>query len=74
MAGGVNDVDFMVAPFTISGRRGNGDTPFFFQFHGIHGSPYTILAFDVMNGMDPLGVIQNSFGQGRFTRIDVGRV
>ena len=72
MTGGVDDVDLMIAPFAISRRRCNGDAAFLFQFHGIHGGPHPIFTLDVMDGMDALGVIQNSLGQGGFTGINVG--
>ena len=72
VAGGIDDIDLMVEPFTEGGRRGDGDAALLFQFHGVHGGADAVFALDVVNGVDSLRVKEYPLGQGGFPRIDMG--
>jgi hypothetical protein len=71
MPRGVDDVDPVTLPFAMGCSRLDGDSPFLFQFHGIHFGAHPILAFDLMDCEDPLRVKEDPFSQGRFACIDV---
>ena len=47
------------------------DAAFTLEFHGIHGGADTVLAFHVMDGVNPLGIEKHAFGERGFPRIDV---
>ena len=72
MPGGIDDVDFMVEPFTERRCRGNGDAALLFQLHGIHRGADAVLALDVVNGVDTLRVKEYPLGKGGLPRIDMG--
>ena len=71
MAGRINNIYFVAVPFAICSSRSYCNSAFFFQLHGIHRGTNAILPFDIMNGMNPLGIEKNSFGQRRLTGIDM---
>ena len=72
MAWGINDIDLMVLSGTVGGRRGNSDASFFLQFHGVHCGSNPILASDLMNSMDLLGVKKDPLRQSGLARVNMG--
>ena len=72
VAGGVDDVDVASFPGAIGGSGLDGDTAFFFQFHGVHGRADTVFAAHLVDGVNSLGVKQNSLRQRGFSRINMG--
>ena len=67
----VDQVDRAVFPFDRGGGAGDGDSALAFEVHVVHGGP--ALAFHLLHAMDSAGVVQDSFAQGGFARVDVGR-
>ena len=72
MAGGVDQVDEVIAPL----HRGRGtrdrDSTLFFEFHVIHRRTIST-STNFFNLVNPSGVVENSFTQGRFPGVDVSR-
>ena len=68
VAGSVNNVELAVFPHAVNSGRGNGDTSFAFLFHPV-GYGRTIVRF--ANLMHFSRVVQNAFGCGGLTRINV---
>ncbi|OQC73093.1 MAG: hypothetical protein BWX45_00692 [Deltaproteobacteria bacterium ADurb.Bin002] len=71
VAGSIDNVDFMALPFAIGCRRRDGDSSFLFQIHGIHGRAHAVFSLHVVNGMNSLGIKQNSLAERRFTGVDM---
>jgi hypothetical protein len=59
----------VIFPFAGSSGGGNGNASFSFLFHPVHGGG-TFVHFTDFIG--PSGIIENSFGNSGFTRIDMG--
>ena len=72
VAGRINDIYVMALPVTEGGSGLNGDTAFLFQLHGIHGRADAIFSAYFMNGMNSLGVIENTLGKRGLARIYMG--
>ena len=72
MARSINNINIHILPVTVGSCRLDSDSAFFFQLHGVHGRADTILAANLMNGMDTLGIIENTLGKRCLTRIDMG--
>ena len=70
---GVDDVDVVVFPLDVGGGRRDRNAALPFQIHVIHGGADAILALDVVDGVDPLGVEQDPLGERGLARVDVGR-
>ena len=68
VAGSVNNVELAIFPYAVDGRGGNRDTSFAFLFHPV-GYGRTIVRFTDFVHFS--GVIQNTFGSGGLTRINV---
>ena len=54
-------------------RPMDGDAALPLQFHVVHGRADAVLALDLVDGVDPLGVEQDPLGQRGLARVDVGR-
>ena len=65
----VNDVKLAVFPHAVNSGRGNGNTSFAFLFHPV-GDGGTIVRFTDFVHFSR--VVQNAFGGGGFTRVNVG--
>ena len=65
----VDDVDPMLVPLAGRGGRGDGDAALLFLLHPVHDGTAFV---DFAELVGATGVIQNAFGQRRFTRVDVG--
>jgi hypothetical protein len=72
MARCVNNINGMVVPFTMGGRRSNGNASFLFQFHGIHDRTCAVFAPDFIDFMDSVGIKKNPFSKRGFTGINMG--
>ena len=72
VAGGIDDIDFMILPFAVGGCRGDRNAAFFLQFHGVHRRPDAVFAFDVVDRVDTLGIKQDPFGKCGFAGINMG--
>ncbi len=66
VARGVDDVDFIAVPLAEGGGGGDGDATLALQFHAVHEGADAILAFDVVHGVNPLGVKKDSLRERRF--------
>ena len=62
---GVDQVDDIVVPEQLGGRRGDGDPPFLLQFHVIHRRTVAT-AFDFFDLMDTTCVEQDPLAKGGF--------
>jgi hypothetical protein len=60
VSGGVDQVDDMVLPLNLGSGGLDGNTPFPFQFHVVHGGPYTVFTAYFMNGMYFVTIEQNT--------------
>lgn len=67
----IDDVDGMVVPRSVSGRRCNRDTFFAFEFHAVHFRTDAILASDFVNFADSPRVEEDSFSKRRFPRVNM---
>jgi hypothetical protein len=65
----VDDIDSMFFPKTGGGSGGNGNSPFLFLFHPIHGCGTFIHLPDPVGDA---GIVENPFSRRRLARIDVG--
>ena len=73
VAGGVDDVDVVALPLHIGGGGGDGDAALPLQLHVVHGRADAVLALDVVDRVDLLGVEQDPLGERGLARVDVGR-
>ena len=69
MAGGIDDIDPMVAPIGGGGGGGDCDAPFPFLGHPVHGGGPLV---HLPHAADPPGQKQQPFGNGRLAGIYVG--
>ena len=72
VAGRVDDVDVMVRPLAVGGRRGDGDAALLLELHEVHGGAGVVLAPHLVDAVDPLGVEEDALGQRGLARVDVG--
>ena len=56
----------------MRGCRLNRDPSFFFQLHTVHGGTNAVLTTNFVDGMNAIGVEQDTFGQGGLARVDMG--
>jgi len=70
--GGVDEVDLMAEPFAEGGRGGDRDPPLPLELHGVHRRADAVLALDIVDRMDALGVEEDALRQGGFPGVDVG--
>ncbi len=71
VAGRVDQVDRAVFPLDCGGGAGDRDAALAFEVHVVHRrAPF---ALDLLDPVDPAGVIQDALAQGGFARVDVGR-
>ena len=61
-------MDLLISPVAGGNSRCNRDTPFLLVRHPVHNG-FTVMDFP--NLMGSPGIIQDSLGDGGFTRIDV---
>ena len=64
VTGRIDNVDVSIAPSGKGGGTLDGDALLAFEVHGIHLGTDSVLAADVVDGVDPAGVEQDAFGQG----------
>lgn len=64
----VDNVNSVILPGTGCRSRRNGDSSLLFLFHPVHGGSSLV---DLSNLVRLSSVVQDTFGGGRFTRIDV---
>ena len=69
MAGGVDDVDPMVAPQACGGRRGDRYAPLLLLDHPVHGGSPFIHLTDLV--VDPR-IVKDPLGRGGLSRINMG--
>ncbi len=69
VAGGVDDVELVASPEASGGGGLDGDAALCFLVHEVHGGCAVV---DLTDFVDLAGELENAFGGGRFTRIDVG--
>jgi hypothetical protein len=69
--GGVDDVDVVVVPLAMGGGGGDGDPALALQLHRVHLGAHAVLALDVVDHPDALGIEQHALGEGGLPRIDV---
>jgi hypothetical protein len=62
------------SPFPLDIRRGtlDGDAPFPFQIHEIHRGADAVFAMDVMNRMNLIAVVEDTFRKRSFARVNMG--
>ena len=72
VARGVDDVDLGSFPFAVGGCGGNGDAPFFLQFHGVHGGADAIFSFYIVDCMNPVSIKENALSQGGLPGVNMG--
>ena len=65
----VNDVDDVVIPHTGCGGRGDGDASLLFLFHPVHSCGAVM---DFADFVVHSGVIEDAFGCGGLSGVDVG--
>ena len=70
--GRVDEVDRVVAPLHVGGRRGDGDAALALEVHGVHGGADAVLALHLVDGVDLVAIVQDPLGKRRLARIDVG--
>ena len=68
--GRVDDVDLLVAPLDRGRGRGDRDPPLLLQLHVVH---HRAFALDLLDHVDPAGVVQDPLGERGLARVDVGR-
>jgi hypothetical protein len=71
MARGVDDGNRMIEPLDIGSSGLYRDAALPFKLHGVHGGANAVLAFDLVNGMDFFAIVEDTLGQGGFSRINV---
>ena len=69
VAGSVDQVDLMTAPFTGRCSRGDGDAALLLLLHPVH-RRHTFVG--LANAMGTAGVIQDAFGRSRLAGVNVG--
>ncbi len=69
----IDDVHMMVLPTTVGCGARYSDAALPLEIHRVHLRPYAVFAFDVVDHVDPLGVVQDSLGQRRLATVDVSR-
>lgn len=68
----VNDVDDVVLPHGVGGRRLDGDAPLSLELHAVHGGADSVLALNLVDFVDPARVEEHPLRQRRLPRVDVG--
>ncbi len=71
VAGSVDQIDYVIAPLHGSSGTGDGDAPFLFQFHVVHGGATAVVHF--LHAVNAAGVVQDPLAQGGLARVDMGR-
>ncbi len=69
MAGGVDDVDLVVAPEAGGGGGGDGDAALLFLLHPVHGG---LPVIDLADAVALACIKEDPFDGGGFTRVDMG--
>ena len=69
VAGGVDDVDAVVAPEAGGGGGGDGDAALLLLLHPVHGGGALVHLADAVGAT---GVVEDALGRGGLARIDVG--
>ena len=73
VAGGVEQVDHMVAVIKLHDRRGDRDAALFFDIHPVGGGEFAaFFAFDGAGHLDGTGEEQEFFGERGFAGVGVG--
>ena len=72
VAGGVDDVDVVVAPGAVGRGRLDGDAALALELHRVHLRADAVLALDVVDRVDAVGVEEDALGERRLARVDVG--
>ena len=72
VAGRVDDVDVVVLPLQWVAARRDRDAALALELHGVHRGADAVLALDLVDRVDPLGVEEDALGQRRLARVDVG--
>jgi hypothetical protein len=71
MSRGIDQVDGVFFPLYL-GRRGlDGNAPFPFKLHVIHGSPHSVFTPDFVDGVYLIAVKKNTFRKGGLSRINM---
>mmetsp|Transcript_13797 Transcript_13797/g.29364 ORF Transcript_13797/g.29364 Transcript_13797/m.29364 type:complete len:399 (-) Transcript_13797:249-1445(-) len=69
VTGGVNDVDAVIIPCAGGGGGGNGNSALLLLLHPVHGGTSLV---DLSNLVGFSGVVEDTFGGGGLSSIDVG--
>ena len=62
VAGGVDEVDSIVLPLDVGGRRLDGDPPLALEVHGVHGGADAVLAVDLVDRVDLVAIEEDALG------------
>ena len=67
-----DDVDVVAVPLAVGRRRLDGNPALTLQIHRVHFGADAVFCTNIVNGVNPVRVEQDSLGQSRLPRVDVG--
>ena len=71
MTRGIDDIHMVLVPLAVGGRARDGDAALALQVHGVHLGADAVLAFDIVDGVDTVGIEQNALGQRGLTAVNM---
>jgi hypothetical protein len=67
----VDDVDVVLVPLAVGGRRGDRDAALALELHEVHGGAHLVLPLHLVDAVNPLGVEEDALGERCLARVDV---
>mmetsp|Transcript_11529 Transcript_11529/g.24575 ORF Transcript_11529/g.24575 Transcript_11529/m.24575 type:complete len:609 (-) Transcript_11529:113-1939(-) len=72
VTGSIDNVDPRVLPSTEGGGGLDGDALLALEIHAVHFGTHAILPANIVDGVDPTGVVEDAFGQCGLSRVNMG--